>query len=568
VIVCLSLWACSPPAEQEVEARLVPSGLEVRGSGPLGTVVVRDDAGAVVVNEHVGHDRLLVPVKPPPGGRFTVAVGPFREVVSAPPGPVSLQLQAPRGQAGRSVVDGDEVSALSWGTEQAALVVTAEARDVRATVRWGGEEHAVQLPVVGSSAVVSGPLSTGELRIEARAGEGPPADATVSLRVQPRTVEQARQALTVVSTAFPASPTGEPDPTRPVDTLVLPPAWLRRVLGGVGWGRARDDQAPWAHQALTLRWDGEQPLDVIVEATVVGEGAEAFAPRVRDATGLDKVVGAARLVPGDEVTVSLPLYVDRQALRGTAWTRRYRVLPLGARQPLAEIDAPLVLRRGHWLTWLGLIAAAGSSALGWAVMATRGPRWLASQPTSDLVTVAVFAALSYVVAGVLQVVGHGVAAVLGPFAPLLTALPDDALRACLLATLLTLVPRPGVAALATVTGALLRGLTLGSLHPVDLLYVGSAAFWLEAFLWLAGLTRSGAWRDEGRGRRWLRFVGGLGLANVAAMATGLCVAAALYRLYYAAWYVALLLAVPGFLYVALGCWVAVDLAASLRRVAS
>ena len=209
------------------------------------------------------------------------------------------------------------------------------------------------------------------------------------------------------------------------------------------------------------------------------------------------------------------------------------------------------------------MANTASRRWGW-----QGPRWLRAQPTSDLVTIALFGALSYVVAGVLQVVGHGVSALLGPFAPLLTGLPDDALRACLLATLLTLLPRPGVAALATVTGALLRGLTLGSFHPVDLLYVGSVVFWLEASLWLVGLTRAPSWRDGSWGARWLRVSLGLGLANVAAVATGLCVAAALYRLYYAAWYVALLLAVPGFLYVAIGCAVAVDLAASLRRVAT
>ena len=264
----------------------------------------------------------------------------------------------------------------------------------------------------------------------------------------------------------------------------------------------------------------------------------------------------------------MPLYVDPASLRGRAWTRRVRVTPLGLDEPVIDVVAPLVLRRASLATWLGLAVALGAAALGWGGMLTFGRRWLARQSTSDLMTIGLFGALSYVVAGALQVVGHGVAAVLGPFAPLVTGLPDAALRACLLATLVTLLPRPGVAALATVTGALLRALTLGSFHPVDLLYVGSAAFWLEGALWVAGLTRSTAWRDQSTTARWLRTSLALGLANVGAVATGLCVAAALFRLYYAAWYVALLLVVPGFLYIVLGCRVAVELAASLRRVAS
>jgi len=563
LVLCVGLVACAPAPETTWSATLVEGGVEVQGSGPLGEVVVRDGLGRLVMRAPAGPQRLLVPVRPPPGASWTVQSGEAVATVSAPTGPVSLRLEAPRGQGGRTVVDGDVVEAWALGASKAALVVTAREAPTAVVVRWGGEVHQRQLPVVGHREVVEGPLVDGALEVQVD-GEV----TRIGLDVTPRTVEEARGSIEVVGEAFPTDPRGVPDATRPVDTLVLPPEPLRRGLRALGMGRARDDQAPWAHQSLTLHNHGDQPLDVVVEARVEGAGSEAFAPRVRDASGLDRVIGVARLPPGAPVTVTLPLYVDSDALQGAQWVRRWSVVPLGAEVALHEVDAPLYLRRGRVWTWLGFAAALGSAGLGWALLAWQGPRWLRAQPTSDLVTIALFGALSYVVAGVLQVVGHGVSALLGPFAPLLTGLPDDALRACLLATLLTLLPRPGVAALATVTGALLRGLTLGSFHPVDLLYVGSVVFWLEASLWLVGLTRAPSWRDGSWGARWLRVSLGLGLANVAAVATGLCVAAALYRLYYAAWYVALLLAVPGFLYVAIGCAVAVDLAASLRRVAT
>lgn len=561
--LALALGCGGPGTPPELDVRLVDGGIEVRADRPLGAVRVREADGGVVVNQPVAGGTWLVPLRPDPGATWTVEAAGTVAQVAAPPGALGLRLEAPRGQGGREVHDGETVEALALGAGTAALVLTARQAPVQATVRWGGTVEPVALAVVGQQAVVEGPLADGTVEVEV--------DGTVQrigLAVERLDPSAARARVEVLGERFPADATGAPDRTRPADRLTLPPDALHAALVALGVGRARDDQAPWAHQALTLANRGAQPLDVLVENVVVGEGAEAFAPRVRDATGLDRLVAAVRLPPGEPVTVALPLFVDRRALQGQAWTRRWRVVPLGATEPLHVVDAPLHLRRSRGLVWGGLAVALLASALGWVGLLGPGRRWLRAQPTSDLMTVALFGALSYVVAGVLQVVGHGVAAVLGPFAPLLTGLPDDALRACLMATLLTLMPRPGVAALATVTGALLRGLTLGSFHPVDLLYVGSVAFWHEAALYAVGLTRSGAWRDAPRSARWLRLSLGLGLANVAAVASGLCVAAALYRLYYATWYVALLLAVPGFLYVVLGCRVAVDLAASLRKVAS
>jgi len=184
------------------------------------------------------------------------------------------------------------------------------------------------------------------------------------------------------------------------------------------------------------------------------------------------------------------------------------------------------------------------------------------------VTVSLFGSLSYVVATALQVVGMGLAALLGPFSPLVMGLADDAFRACLLGTLIALLPRPGIAAMATVVGFLMRGLTLGAFHPVDLLYVGSAVLWLEGWLWVSGCTRGEGWLRGTRWHQWFRLSVGLGLANLCATATGLAVSVVLYRLFLADWYVVLILALPGFLYVLVGTWLAVDFAGALKRVSS
>jgi hypothetical protein len=175
--------------------------------------------------------------------------------------------------------------------------------------------------------------------------------------------------------------------------------------------------------------------------------------------------------------------------------------------------------------------------------------------------------MNFVVATASRVLGLGVGALLGPFEPLLTGLVDDAFRTVLLVSLLALIPRPGVMALATVVGWLLRGVALGSLHPADLLYLGSVAFWLEGALWLSGLTRDPAWREEPALQQWARLSLGFGGANAAAALSGLLTTMVLYRLYLADWYVALLVGLPGFAYVLVGCALAVPFARAARQVA-
>lgn len=193
-------------------------------------------------------------------------------------------------------------------------------------------------------------------------------------------------------------------------------------------------------------------------------------------------------------------------------------------------------------------------------------RLLRGARTSDLTTVAVFGSLTFVVSMASQLLGMALAAALGPFSPLVTGLVDDAFRTALLATLVTLLPRPGVVALALVLGQVMRGLGLGSFHPLDLVTLGSSIAFLETSLWATGLTRGGAWRDQAPWTRWVRMSLGFGIPSALSMLCALSVGTVFYRMFYAPWYVLLMVALPGFLYVVGACGIAVRFAASLRRV--
>ena len=381
------------------------------------------------------------------------------------------------------------------------------------------------------------------------------------------------QSISLVSSVFPAEPNGRPDPARPQGRVTLPSTWWAGWIRHTGLGlRPADDQAPWAWEGFVLRNEGEAALNVVITSEVLdggGEAAHAFRPRLRELDGgLKKVSALVRLPPGEDVEAVLPLFVDRQDAVEGAWTRRFRVSALGASEALLEDAAPLYVTRGNAWASLGFAAALGASLLGLGLLVARSRRWLAGFATSELMTISLFGSLCFAANAASQLVALVASALLGPFSPLLTGLLDDAFRICLLSTLVTLLPRPGAVALAVLVGTLLRGLALGSFTPVDGMLLGGTVAFLEAGLWLAGLTRSTGWREERPFLRWVRLSTAFGGASLLASATGLAAAVVLYRLFLAQWYVVMILALPGFLYVLVACWVAVGFADSLRAVES
>jgi hypothetical protein len=269
---------------------------------------------------------------------------------------------------------------------------------------------------------------------------------------------------------------------------------------------------------------------------------------------------------GGRAVAALPLYVDREHVDPTtAYFRELEVLPLGATEPLYVLRAPLPVKRARAATTLGFVAALGSALAGF-VLLLRGRRWLGEAGTPALVTVAMFGAASFVVGAAMQVFGAVVGWAFGPFTPLVVGLPDALFRTALLVTLIGLLPRVGTLAAATVVGYLMRGLTFGAWHPVDLLYVGASVWWYEAAAWGAGLTRGSAQERAQRvasvPRLMLAFCG----ANMAVTAAALAASVVLYRLFLAPWYIAAVVFLPGCLYVAIAVWVVAPFAASVRAV--
>lgn len=568
----LLLIACGPggPAELSVQRR--EGGLEVVADRPLVELSVWTEAGQPVTRRVLPSptEQASVPVSLPVGARWRVQAifeggESAQQEILGPALPVELALEAPVGQGSRPLSDGERASVWALPQARAAIVLTALTADSPpVTVDDGSLRQDVALGARGERALVPVPLDR-QREITVTVG-----DESLSFVLDPRPLDlkTARQQLELRGTWMPADPTGKSDVTLPSDRLVAPMPWVQAL--GLGW-RPDPAQAPFTWQAVALHNASEHPIDVVLRGQITderGEPAPAFRSRLRDQEGQPYVTALLRVPAGGEATGALPVWLDPGALPGSGgrFVRELEVIPLGASEPLHEVSAPLYVARGTGSAGAFFALASALSLAGWAGLMGTARSFLRSTSTADLVTIAMFTATAFAVGATLQVVGLLFSALLGPFAPFVMGLPDDAFRAVLLAALLTLLPRPGVLAAATAIGFVMRGLVLGSFHPVDLLYVGTVISTHELALWLSGITRSDRWREAPAWSRWLRLCLGLALPNAICTGLGLATTAILYRLWYAPWYVAALIGLPGFLYVAIGCWIAMPIALSLRRI--
>lgn len=578
----LLLAGCADPGPLRVEAVAEGSALTVTLDAEGAQVTVLDGAGVPVVRGSAVEGSHSVTLGLPPGvsGELTVRaraasrVGETR-VELGDRDALAVSLAAPLGAESRPLAEGAQLPlTLLPGAAAPAAVRVRAPRGAAVEVRADGVP--IGTVAAGSTDLLSFRISADvDLSVWPSPAEpaGEPGAALLTARVDVHALSEAEAAaqLTLGELRFPALDNGEVDIVRQRGSVSLPSAWWRRVLEQSSLGvRARDTWLPWAWLSVPLHNAGSDPLDLVVRARVVGPDGQpdpAFRPRLRaadDGTGNTSVL--VRVPPGGSTLATLPLFIDEDHLGEGPFTQVVEVLAIGRETPLQRRDASLPVSRSSSVVAAGLAMTLTASLLGLGLIVTRTRRWLREFDTAALVTLALFASLSFVAGTVGLLIGLGLAAAAGPFATMITGFVDDALQAVLVGTLVTLLPRPGAATLMVVVAWLLRGVATGTLSPLDLAFVSCRVATLEGGLWLAGLTRGGAWRNDPRWKRILRLGAGLSVGSLTGTAASLVLHAALFRLYFADWYVAMVLAGPGFTYVMLASGVADRVAQQLRRV--
>jgi hypothetical protein len=525
-VALIPLLGCaSEPVSLELDRVL--GGVEVVASRPIREVVVTAGGREVRVERPPGA-RLFVPLEVPRGGTVRAEAAGAVATLAVPAIPADLLLELPRGAPPVLLDDGDVIARAGDPAAGATLRIVSAGSG---TLFVGGVQ--VELGAPGTATAVPLPGTVESLRVSAGSDA-----VTVGWHLDRAAPVELGEVV------FPVGADGESDVARAPDRVTLPPAGM----GG--------SETPWAFAAVRLHNPADVPRSVAVRLAV---DDPAFAGARGDATAV------VALPAGGDGRALLPVFVaPRRATVGPV-SVAVTVTDAGGRTPLASRRTTWQVTRPDGAA-LAFAASLPVSAGGLALLVWGAPVFLRRTPVPALTLIACLGTVTFVVGAAFQLVGFGVAAALGPFAPFVTALFDDLFRVALLAALVTRVPRPGAASAAAVVGFLMRGLALGGFHPADLLYLGNQVLLLEGNLWLAGITRDAAWKAEPRWRRTARLALGFAPAQALGVALGLLATQALYRLYWAPWYAALLVALPGFLYVVVAAVVSAPLADELDRV--
>lgn len=381
--------------------------------------------------------------------------------------------------------------------------------------------------------------------------------------------------IEVEAIVFPADFRGQQQPERPAETVVLAdPVWatLRRLL--IPAGRLIDVHAPYGDQAVWLTSRSSAPVNLVVESSVAdsatGEALLDFAPPAwlapRESPTAEHVL---RLEAGETGAARFPLFV-RPSVQPGRYERQYRVYMLGAGEPLLELASPLWVIRGDAVVSGVVVASLVGSVIPWLVMAIAGRRIVRRIGVVGLTTIALVAGLHFSVSYVARLGGDVLAGVLGPFAIFVAGLGNEAIPSLLLAAVVTLVPRPGVWTLSSLTVFLLNAIFTGQIGLADVLFVTVSIALGETLLALLGVTVGPQLGLVGGRFGWsfaLRVAVAIGVANAATLYAQFCLVQVLYRLFFASWYVLAVSIVTGLLYGALGAVVGAMIGSRLRRTA-
>jgi hypothetical protein len=565
----LMAFACAKP-EPTLSVASAPTGIDVHGAGSAEFIEVQDASGHIIARQTpaTGLNRTWIPLDW--SAHKSVSIDAHLEDViqrftlSSLNTADTIRLAIPLGQSEQAIErDGNVVyPAIGDSSTEAGVSLTAM-DDAPIHIHLGATSHTVMSPIPGQRIAITGPIrdrSTLEIQLGTDT-------IRTTLSATPIGLDDARKRVHIKGLQFPTDSLGERDLARPRQRITLPSLWWSRMLNVAGIGiRPHDRTVPWGHVSVDLHNGSDVSLNLSTRIRVMrGDSPDpSFVPTMRDVDdGTGWVSAQVRIGAHEEARLTLPLYIDEDSLNEENRDRISRQLyvevsPIGSPSTIAQRSAPIHIQRGSSVAAAGMLLGLLGSFAGLIMISLRLKRWL-GLPTTTLVTIALFSTLSFVVNAATQLLGMGVASVLGPFAFLLTGLVDETIRGCLLATLLFLRPRPGVCALAVMVGWLMRSVILGMGGPADLLYLTGHIFFLEGSLWLCGLTR-------GHPMTFLRIGMALSICFTVSILAALSFNVVLYRLFYAEWYVLLNVVMSGVVFPFIAAWLAVPFARSLQRV--
>ncbi|MBU2700291.1 hypothetical protein Ga0466249_001383 [Sporomusaceae bacterium BoRhaA] len=308
-----------------------------------------------------------------------------------------------------------------------------------------------------------------------------------------------------------------------------------------------------------------EPIPGLFTPSTTGENAEAGALGGHE----NSLVAFAALTGEAKQRIRLPVYADEQLFgSGGNYLLQVTIADEMDSTVIKEIPIKIIKQdsRAAGVVCFAVILLAG----GLFFAACRFQRILRTFRTRWLVTIALFGAAAFAVVNVPSTLfGELFHILLGPFGFVISGLFSSVFLYMIVMSLVILIPYTGVIALISIIRMLLGMLAFGQFSPITFLSYGIHALFLESFLYGSGMYRYLQSQQTGDKipvpkMALLAFI--CAAADCLSIYVSLQSMSVLYRMYYADWYIELILLVNGLVYTAIGAFCGVLLGKRLSKV--
>ena len=392
-----------------------------------------------------------------------------------------------------------------------------------------------------------------------------------TLQVEAGAVENRVNKPALRNLVLPLDRDGRRDEKQSAGTLVLRDRSLdyyKNVLRGKGASNLEIEAIhPVTHLGLDFYNPGRQQRLLMVTAELLdlktrqpipglhtpgssgdNDGAGAMSARQ------DQLTAFVALNGETEQRLLVPVYADEKLMtEGRYWLR---VVAQDERDGIWTQDMPLNVIKQNYRAVGALGVGLAFLTVFFVISVYRVRMVLQKIRTRRLITIALFGTCAFAVVNVPSTLLNDFFHILlGPFSFLITGMFSGVMLYMLIGALVTLIPLQGTVSLMMAVRLLLGMLAFGHMSPIVLLSYGVNAFLLEVSLGVAGVTSMTGAQDKPAIFSWRRIaclVLACALADTVATYIALQGMSVLYRLYFADWYIFMVMAVNGFVYTAVG----------------
>ncbi|MBP2657205.1 MAG: hypothetical protein H6Q69_237 [Firmicutes bacterium] len=391
------------------------------------------------------------------------------------------------------------------------------------------------------------------------------------LQIAERTGEKAASGFYVENIILPLDREGKKDDRLHDNTIVLRDRtldYLRNLIRGKGASNLEaeefhpisylgiDVKNPQGEQKLVtwiarlLNYETRQPEAGLITSKAGGDDDLAY-----EVGGLEREGSRAftAITGAPSQRILLPLYADERLTVGGRYWLQVSMFDGVAETVVSETEVTIVKKNYRALVVVGCALLVFVSSL--YIGLPRLRKELETMKTRWLITIALFGTTTFACVNVPStLLGDFFHILLGPFGFLVTGLFTGVFLYMLLISLMILIPRPGVVTLVMAIRLLLGMIIFGNVSLVSFLSYGLQALFLEvaAGFWLRHMCLDKV--DNIRTVLWQALPAAVACAVADCITTyvNIQTSVILYRLYFADWYIYLVLLFNGFLYTVIG----------------